>query len=163
LLGDLDYFKRVNDTFGHVAGDMVLREVSNRIASSIRTYDAVGRYGGEEFLIILPGCDEEAAMQAADRIRASISKTPVSIGEESMIVTASFGVTSLPKGMSSTPEALFGSPIPRCTGPRKAGGTRRSACRSTGSQHAASLRLRRISVRRYLTRQLAMQPGMSQP
>ena len=107
LLGDLDYFKRVNDTFGHVAGDMVLREVSNRIASSIRTYDAVGRYGGEEFLIILPGCDEEAAMQAADRIRASISKTPVSIGEESMIVTASFGVTSLPKGMSSTPEALF--------------------------------------------------------
>ena len=57
MLGDLDHFKSVNDTFGHVVGDEVLREVARRLLASVRSYDFVGRYGGEEFLIVLNNCD----------------------------------------------------------------------------------------------------------
>ena len=107
LLGDLDHFKHVNDTFGHAAGDAVLQEVSKRMTASIRTYDAAGRYGGEEFVLILPGCDEDAARQTADRIRGAVGLQPVEIGETSVGVSISFGATSLPKGTMGSPESLI--------------------------------------------------------
>ena len=107
VLGDLDHFKHVNDTLGHVAGDTVLREVAARLNSSIRSYDAVGRYGGEEFLIILPGCDEDSSLQIADRVRSSVGKLPIQLGGHSVQVTASFGATSLRKGLIVTPEDLL--------------------------------------------------------
>jgi diguanylate cyclase (GGDEF)-like protein len=108
LLGDLDHFKAVNDTYGHVAGDTVLREVAGRFSASIRSYDAAGRYGGEEFLIVLPGCDGDAAFQTADRIRATVSQQPVCLGEDGTVeVTASFGATSLPRGHSGSAEELI--------------------------------------------------------
>ncbi len=109
VLGDLDHFKQVNDTFGHMAGDEVLREISIRLNTSIRSYDAAGRYGGEEFLIVLPGCDDESASQTADRIRATIGTEPILLeeGGHSIKVTASFGATSLPKGTLATPENLI--------------------------------------------------------
>ena len=73
LIGDLDHFKAVNDTYGHLVGDAVLQEVTKRMQSNVRSYDAVGRYGGEEFLVLLPGCDAAATTGKADQPRRSSS------------------------------------------------------------------------------------------
>jgi len=91
---DIDHFKKVNDTYGHFAGDAVLRETAARLKSSMRAYDQVGRYGGEEFLVVLPNCDMEQAVQQADRMRIRLqeSKILADAGVE-IPVTASFGVT----------------------------------------------------------------------
>jgi len=107
LMADLDSFKQVNDTHGHVAGDGVLQEVARRFVASSRTYDAVGRYGGEEFLLIMPGCDEQAALQTAERMREAIRQEPIRLGETQVGVTTSFGVMSLPRGREASPEAVI--------------------------------------------------------
>ena len=93
LMLDLDHFKKVNDTYGHVAGDVVLREVARRISQVVRSYDLVGRYGGEEFLVVLPGCDQNQALQNAERIRSVIAERPVLAAGAEIVVTASIGVT----------------------------------------------------------------------
>jgi diguanylate cyclase (GGDEF)-like protein len=77
VLADLDHFKRVNDTLGHLTGDAVLSEAARRIGAALRPYDALGRYGGEEFLIVLPGCDPEGASQVAERVRGRVAEAPV--------------------------------------------------------------------------------------
>ncbi len=91
---DIDHFKKVNDTYGHFAGDAVLRETAARLKSSMRPYDQVGRYGGEEFLVVFPNCDMEQARSQADRMRHRLeeSKILADVGTE-IPVTASFGVT----------------------------------------------------------------------
>ncbi|MBW2567373.1 MAG: diguanylate cyclase, partial [Deltaproteobacteria bacterium] len=91
-MADLDHFKSVNDAFGHIAGDTVLREVANRMRSVIRDYDSIARYGGEEFLIVFPGLDEKDAIDAAERIRLSISEKPLVIQEGVVPVAISIGV-----------------------------------------------------------------------
>ena len=106
-LGDLDRFKLINDTYGHLAGDAVLREAAARMARSVRPYDAVGRYGGEEFLLLLPGCDIATAVQGAERMRESIRHSPISIEGAELEVTISFGVTALPSGATSDSERLI--------------------------------------------------------
>jgi diguanylate cyclase (GGDEF)-like protein len=93
LMADLDHFKQVNDTYGHLAGDTVLREAAKRMRSSVRPYDAVGRYGGEEFLIVLPGCDISSATRRAEGLRIAIGKGPVDAPEGMIPVTLSLGVT----------------------------------------------------------------------
>ena len=93
LMLDLDHFKKVNDTYGHLAGDVVLREVAHRISEVVRSYDLVGRYGGEEFLVVLPDCDTDQALQSAERIRAVIAGCPVLAAGAEILVTASIGVT----------------------------------------------------------------------
>ena len=92
IMGDLDHFKKVNDTYGHVAGDAVLVEVAARMKNNIRLYDSAGRYGGEEFLLVLPGCNAEEAMIIANRILESIGKEPVIFNNTPMAVTISLGV-----------------------------------------------------------------------
>jgi len=94
LMLDLDHFKQVNDTYGHLAGDDVLREVAARIMQVIRSYDLVGRHGGEEFLVVLPGCDQSQALQSAERIRATIEAKPVIVDDSTIRVTVSIGATS---------------------------------------------------------------------
>ncbi len=91
-MADLDHFKSVNDSRGHIAGDTVLREVANRMRSVIRDYDSIARYGGEEFLIVFPGLDEKDAIDAAERIRLSISEKPLVIQEGVVPVAISIGV-----------------------------------------------------------------------
>ncbi len=77
IMADLDSFKHVNDTYGHPIGDEVLRGVVRAMRSSVRRYDAVGRYGGEEFLIVLPGCDESNAVSHAERLRAAVGRVAI--------------------------------------------------------------------------------------
>lgn len=89
---DLDHFKKVNDTYGHSAGDAVLQEGARRLRSSLRVYDGVGRYGGEEFLLVLPGCDLPATMRRADAIRCLVATEPIVTPQGSVSVTASMGV-----------------------------------------------------------------------
>ena len=107
VLVDLDHFKSVNDVHGHFAGDEVLREAVRRMQGSIRSYDAIGRYGGEEFLIILPGCDEATAFGQAERMRQALRSQAIEIMEGSLLLTASFGVTSFVPGSNATAEALI--------------------------------------------------------
>lgn len=94
ILIDVDHFKKVNDSFGHLAGDLVLKEISTILAYSLRPSDSVGRYGGEEFLLILPNCGIESALIRAEQIRLAVQSARVMDGEIMLQVTASFGVAS---------------------------------------------------------------------
>jgi two-component system cell cycle response regulator len=107
VLADLDHFKSVNDTYGHFAGDAVLREFTRRMQGSIRPYDAIGRYGGEEFLVILPGSDDLNTSAQAERMRSSLDRLPMEINDEERLVTCSFGATSWQPGMEPDSEALI--------------------------------------------------------
>jgi len=92
VIGDLDRFKRVNDEFGHDIGDEVLREVGRRLSTNLREEDLAVRWGGEEFLLLLPGTDAEAARRVADKIRQRIADEPFSCTGQDIRVTISFGV-----------------------------------------------------------------------
>lgn len=96
IMVDLDHFKRINDTWGHHAGDQVLIAASAIMMGSARQYDEVGRYGGEEFAILLPGMALEAAAVVAERIREKIATTMVEVDGHQIAMSASFGVASYP-------------------------------------------------------------------
>jgi two-component system cell cycle response regulator len=92
LLCDIDHFKNVNDTHGHLAGDEVLQETAKRLLASVRSYDFVGRYGGEEFLVALNNCDPAYGFARAEQIRKSIEERPVQTSSGLVAVTMSLGV-----------------------------------------------------------------------
>lgn len=92
LLGDVDRFKNVNDSLGHVTGDEVLREIARRLLASVRSYDFVGRYGGEEFLMVLNNCNSASALQRAEEIRRAIASAPIQTTRGQVSVTMSLGI-----------------------------------------------------------------------
>jgi len=94
LMLDLDHFKEVNDTRGHQSGDAVLREAAQRMKSSIRRYDSLGRYGGEEFLFVLPGCALGEATCEAERVRTALGTAPFQVPGGQVRVTCSIGLAS---------------------------------------------------------------------
>ena len=98
IVFDIDHFKRVNDILGHDMGDQILKEVAARLVTNMRAIDIVSRYGGEEFMIAMPNTDEEAALVAADRIRALIAGTPIYVDGQALQITTSAGVAQVHKG-----------------------------------------------------------------
>jgi diguanylate cyclase (GGDEF)-like protein len=93
---DVDHFKRVNDTYGHAAGDVVLKELARRIDSQVRASDVAARYGGEEFVALLPNTNVDAARRLAERVRAAVSSSPIVLPcGESVNVTASIGIAEV--------------------------------------------------------------------
>jgi two-component system cell cycle response regulator len=91
VLLDLDHFKQVNDVHGHAAGDAVIQEAARRMKNTMRGYDQVGRYGGEEFLIVAPGCGLENCLNMAERVRESIAREPIETSEGPLPITCSLG------------------------------------------------------------------------
>jgi|HubBroStandDraft_5_1064220.scaffolds.fasta_scaffold10845_2 two-component system cell cycle response regulator len=98
LMADVDHFKRINDTHGHLVGDEVLKNVSSLMKGSLRSYDFVGRYGGEEFLVVLPTCEQAEALAVAERIRASVADSTLELAGLPIKATVSLGVGSCPCG-----------------------------------------------------------------
>ena len=104
LMLDIDHFKRVNDSFGHVAGDKVLQVVAQALSGCVRPMDTLARYGGEEFAIVLPACQAEFGRAVAERIRRVITATPILVGPESeLCVTLSIGGAFALQRIRSTP------------------------------------------------------------
>jgi two-component system, cell cycle response regulator len=95
IMADIDYFKRINDTHGHLVGDAVLREVTRRLAVGVRPYDVVGRYGGEEFLVVFPGCNAANLRVGAERLRRCVADQPIETNAGPITVTLSLGLASL--------------------------------------------------------------------
>jgi two-component system, cell cycle response regulator len=91
---DIDHFKSVNDTYGHETGDEVLKAVVREIRKVLRPYDSLGRYGGEEFLVMAPNADRECATVIAERIRKQVADMPMAAGRHLVRVTLSIGVAS---------------------------------------------------------------------
>lgn len=100
VMADIDHFKRCNDQHGHLVGDEVLREVARRMRRTVRRYDSVGRYGGEEFLLIFPGCDRSLSLMLAERIGRAVADQPVVLNEApwEVRVTLSLGVSADEEG-----------------------------------------------------------------
>jgi len=96
ILTDIDYFKKVNDRYGHQTGDMVLQRFTEQLLNSSRPYDFVGRYGGEEFVICLPGADISQSGSVAERMRSKVEEMKIILpdGSQSIRITASFGTTA---------------------------------------------------------------------
>jgi len=106
LMIDIDHFKKINDSYGHLAGDTVLKEVTQRITKAVRGYDSVGRYGGEEFVVVMPGCGRDQIDQNAERVRAAVDNGPVLAGERQVPVTVSIGAAVIANGTTSDTEML---------------------------------------------------------
>jgi diguanylate cyclase (GGDEF)-like protein len=101
IMADLDHFKNVNDIYGHLVGDRVLTEVAARIKAALRAFDLVGRYGGEEFVLLLEDTSLHTAQQIAERIRLRISSQPIHTGEHSLDITISQGLAVYREGEDS--------------------------------------------------------------
>lgn len=123
IMGDLDHFKTVNDCYGHLAGDEVLRVFGEVVKKHARASDICCRYGGEEFLLVLPGVDEANAVERAEQIRSEMAALPVAFGKSHITVTASFGIATFPLD-GRTGDALI-STADRALYAAKAGGRNR--------------------------------------
>ncbi len=94
---DLDYFKEKNDKFGHLVGDVILKEIAKILKSNLREIDIIGRYGGEEFSVVLAGIGRTGAIQVAERLRSSIEHSVFKAYDEKVSSTISIGIASFPE------------------------------------------------------------------
>ncbi len=108
VMFDIDHFKRLNDTFGHQAGDDVLRELGRVVREAVRASDVAGRYGGEEFCVLLPHTEVEGAAEFARRLRLTVENHPFPAQGETLRVTASFGVAACPSAAVQRAQDLIG-------------------------------------------------------
>lgn len=106
LMIDVDFFKKFNDNFGHLTGDQVLREISNIVRQNIREIDIPGRYGGEEFFIILPDTDRDGALYAAERIRKATEETLIKAYDATIKATVSVGIATYPQDGTTAEELI---------------------------------------------------------
>jgi two-component system cell cycle response regulator len=122
IMADADHFKKINDNLGHSVGDQVLREVAQRMKDALRSYDWVGRYGGEEFLIVVHNCDGNSTFASAERLRKSVTERPVISNAGPVPITLSMGViaaTGCTQGLDSSTllrladEALYTAKRPK--------------------------------------------------
>ncbi len=109
VMADIDHFKRINDAHGHLIGDEVLCEVARRMQSSLRRYDTIGRFGGEEFLLVLPGCSLEEGVKLAERICHLVRSEPAKAQNKSINVSISLGVAVASQPVPGDLEVLLGS------------------------------------------------------
>jgi diguanylate cyclase (GGDEF)-like protein len=107
FLVDLDHFKQLNDTYGHLVGDEVLRGVAQRMRGALRDADLLARFGGEEFVVVLPSTPLEGAVQSAERVREALAARPIEVAGQAIPVTASFGVSAYRADALMTPEWLI--------------------------------------------------------
>jgi len=107
LMGDLDHFKIINDTFGHPAGDAVLRETARRFKVGVRAYDSIGRLGGEEFICVLPECDAKTGLAVAQRLCRLMTDTPTRYGGSSISHSISIGVAATDQFGSARADELM--------------------------------------------------------
>jgi diguanylate cyclase (GGDEF)-like protein len=101
IIADLDHFKSINDTYGHLVGDLVLVESARRLTQDLRVYDCTGRYGGEELLIVLSNCDHQGAFNRAEDLRTRLRSEPIRCRNFEISVTASFGVAISTPGLDA--------------------------------------------------------------
>lgn len=106
LMIDVDHFKSYNDQYGHLAGDQILRGISHIIRESIREIDIIGRYGGEEFCVVLPDTDRQGAEFAAERIRLAVQNNPIKAYDATVRVTVSVGVATFPENGTEVHELI---------------------------------------------------------
>lgn len=106
IMLDIDHFKTVNDTYGHPVGDLVLKDTAQRLQVAVRSYDLLGRYGGEEFLIVLPRCDQDQLIGCAERIRTAFEDDPIVVQNLPIRITVSGGWTVIDATMVGEQDAL---------------------------------------------------------
>jgi two-component system, cell cycle response regulator len=111
LLLDLDRFKSVNDTHGHLAGDGVLLETGRRLNHVLRTYDSIGRYGGEEFLIVVPDADGKELIELAERVQSAVACVPIQVGQNKVRITMSIGAAIARAGDTSTTSVIAAADV----------------------------------------------------
>ncbi len=129
IMADVDDFKQINDSYGHVTGDGILNRVAARIKQSLRVYDSVGRYGGDEFLVILPNCGKEQTLRLAERVRRGVSAEPFPISGLPVVCTISLGVTAFP-GVGTAEPPLLLRAADKALYEAKNGGRNRTAAQS---------------------------------
>jgi two-component system cell cycle response regulator len=142
---DVDFFKRINDSFGHAGGDLVLKELARRLRVTLRQRDSLGRYGGEELLVVMPGLARDDRGNLMDALRANICSTPFVIGQAELRVTVSIGVAWM-ESLNENPDDLIRR-ADAALYEAKAAGRNRVMC-NTGSYDGSALEA--TASRRYL-------------
>jgi len=135
LMVDLDHFKDINDLHGHLVGDEVLRAAARRMKETMRCYDCLGRYGGEEFLVVLPGCDEHGAWTMGERVRHSVSDETFSIEQIRLPVTCSIGSVTQRLGITLDCDSLIRMADSALYDAKKAGRNRTAAAQPQAVAH----------------------------